>query len=79
MILEVRVYGGLEKLVPGASFGKPMEVEAPGGATAADLLRIMKIPEEQVFTILVNGTRTGKGDVLKPGDRVAFFPAVGGG
>lgn len=79
MILEVRVFGGLEKYIPGASFGQPMEVEVPGGTTSGDLLRLLKIPGEQVFTILVNGSRAGKGDTLKEGDRVAFFPAVGGG
>lgn len=79
MILEVRVFGGLEKMIPGAVFGKPMEVRADQGTTVRELLEIIRVPEDQVFTVLVNGVRTGKGDILKPGDRVAFFPPVGGG
>ncbi len=79
MILEVRVFGGLEKLIPGASFGRPMQVEAAPGTTAGGLLDLLKIPEDKVFTILVNGIHAEKGDLLKAGDRVAFFPPVGGG
>lgn len=79
MLLEVRVFGGLEKIIPGASFGKPIEVEADEGTTVGALLDMLKIPEDQVFTILVNGIHTGKNVLLKPGDRVAFFPPVGGG
>ncbi|MCL6611044.1 MAG: MoaD/ThiS family protein [Peptococcaceae bacterium] len=79
MILEVRVFGGLEKWIPGASFGKPMEVKTARGATVRTLLQELKIPEDQVFTILVNGVHASMGDLLRPGDRVAFFPPVGGG
>lgn len=79
MFLEVRVFGGLEKMIPGASFGKPIEVEAAQGTTVGALLEMLKIPEDQVFTILVNGIQTAKDVLLKPGDRVAFFPPVGGG
>ncbi|MFZ5633824.1 MAG: MoaD/ThiS family protein [Bacillota bacterium] len=79
VLLEVRVFGGLEKKIPGASFGKPMAVEADAGSTVGDLLQLLKIPADQVSTILVNGVHYNKEDLLKPGDRVAFFPPVGGG
>ncbi|MCL6478957.1 MAG: MoaD/ThiS family protein [Peptococcaceae bacterium] len=79
MLLEVRVFGGLEKKIPGASFGKPIAVEAVEGATVDDILRMLKIPEDQVFTMLVNGVQYNKEDLLKTGGRVAFFPPVGGG
>jgi len=79
MVLEVRVFGGLEKLIPGASFGKPMEVRADQGTTVAGLLKMLQIPEDQVFSILVNGVHYDKGNLLSDGDRVAFFPPIGGG
>ncbi len=79
MILEVRVFGGLEKSIPGATFGKPLAVEAPEGVNTRGLLKMLNIPEEQVFTILVNGIHSGMDRPLKAGDRVSFFPPVGGG
>ncbi|MFZ5649511.1 MAG: MoaD/ThiS family protein [Bacillota bacterium] len=79
MILEVRVFGGLEKRMPGAIYGKPIEMNVPGGTTVADLLRMLKIPEQDVFTTLVNGIHSNREYTLNPGDRVAFFPPVGGG
>lgn len=79
MILEVRVFAGLEKQIPGAKYGQPVEVDAPGGSSAYDLLRILNIPEDRVFAILVNGVHAKKEDTLNPGDRVSLFPPVGGG
>ena len=79
MNLEVRVFGGLEKIIPGASFGKCIEMAAEPGITARVLLMRLKIPEEAVFAILVNGVHANIEKPLNPGDRVAFFPPVGGG
>lgn len=79
MLLEVRVFGGLEKLIPGASFGRPMPVEIRDGGTSRDVLAQLNIPENQVSTILVNGVHYQIEDILRNGDRVAFFPPVGGG
>lgn len=79
MIVEVRVFGGLEKKIPGASYGKPMQVEVPGGTSVGELINILNIPERDVFAILVNGVHSPKENELRPEDRVAFFPPVGGG
>jgi len=79
VILEVRVFSGLEKQISGAKYGEPMEVDAPEGTSIYDLMRILDISEEMVFAILVNGIHANKGDILNSGDRVAFFPPVGGG
>ncbi|MBO8138190.1 MAG: MoaD/ThiS family protein [Desulfotomaculum sp.] len=79
MLLEVRLYSGLEKYVQGAKYGKPMKVEMPDGTTGRQLLDKLGIPQEQVFSILVNGTHRDRDEVMEDGDRVALFPPVGGG
>jgi len=79
LIVEVRVFGGLEKKIPGASYGKPMEIDVPDGTSVKELIDMLNIPPGDVFTILVNGVNTPKENALKQGDRVAFFPPVGGG
>lgn len=79
MKVEIRVFGGLEKNIPGAIYGKPIEMDVPGSTTVISLLEMLNIPEKQVFTILVNGIHAKKEQILESGDRVAFFPPVGGG
>nr|WP_245574345.1 MoaD/ThiS family protein [Desulfovirgula thermocuniculi] len=77
--LEVRVFSGLEKYIPGARFGQAIEVERPEGTTLADLVDSLGIPRDQVFAALVNGRHAPLDRVLQPGDRVSLFPPVGGG
>jgi molybdopterin converting factor small subunit len=77
--VEVRVFSGLEKYIPGARFGKPIPVEIADGYTARMLLEKLNIPEKDVFTILINGLHKNLDDVLCDGDRVSLFPPVGGG
>lgn len=79
MLLEVRVFSGLERFIPGGSFGKPIPVELQKGATARAILEHLGIPEDQVFTILVNGRHAELDDAVPDGARVSLFPPVGGG
>ncbi|OPZ72526.1 MAG: ThiS family protein [Firmicutes bacterium ADurb.Bin456] len=79
MKIEVRVFSGLEKFIPGARFGKPMSVDITEHFTGRMLLEKLNIPEKEVFTILVNGSHRDPGDVFNDGDRVSLFPPVGGG
>ena len=79
MVVEVRVFSGLEKFIQGATYGKPIEVDVGEGTTVGDLIKTLKIPEEDIFAILINGVHSNKDYLLKEKDRVAFFPPVGGG
>lgn len=79
LLLEVRLYSGLEKFVENAVYGQPLPVELPQKATVEVLLEKLAIPQEQVFSILVNGIHHNLNDQLSEGDRVALFPPVGGG
>lgn len=79
MLLEVRLYSGLENFVENATYGKPLAVEVPMDTTVQMLLEKLDIPTEQVFSILVNGIHHNFNDKLSEGDRVALFPPVGGG
>ncbi|MEW6425260.1 MAG: MoaD/ThiS family protein [Bacillota bacterium] len=79
MEVEVRVYSGLEKFVPGAGPGKALLVQVPEGATGRELIAQLQIPSDQIFTMFVNGRHALPEQVLQPGDRVALFPPIGGG
>ena len=79
MQLEVRVFSGLEKLIPGTRFGQPIKVDITEHFTCRLLLDNLNLPEKEVFIILVNGVNKALDDALADGDRVSLFPAVGGG
>jgi len=79
MQVELRVFSGLEKFMPHKRFGEPLGIELDQGGTVRDLLEKTGIPEEQVFTVLVDGRHQPLGYVLHEGARVSLFPPVGGG
>jgi len=77
--VEVRVFSGLENYIPGATFGEVIPVSITDGFTGKELIKSLNIPEDKVFTFLVNGVHKNLDVILKDGDRVSLFPAVGGG
>ncbi|TYO97227.1 MoaD/ThiS family protein [Desulfallas thermosapovorans] len=77
--VEVRVFSGLEKFLPGVGFGQPLPVELPAGATIRDLLHKIGVPEDQVFTVLVDGRHQTLDYTTTSGERISLFPPVGGG
>lgn len=79
MQVEVRVFCGLEACLPGTRSGEPMAVPITPDESGRMLVAGLNIPEEKVFSFLVNGVRQDLSAVLADGDRVAVFPAVGGG
>ena len=79
MQVEVRVFAGLEMYIPGARFGEPIYVILSSGATGGELIRKLNIPEEQVFSFMINGVQKKLDDAMAEGDRISIFPPVGGG
>lgn len=79
MQVEVRVFSGLEVFIPGTTFGQVIPVRITEGFTGRELLKKLNIPEEKVYTFLVNGAHKNFEVTLNDGDRVSLFPAVGGG
>lgn len=49
------------------------------GLTVSVLLRERGVPADVVRVVIVNGQTAALETVLQEGDRVALFPAVGGG
>ncbi len=79
MKVEVRVFATLRRYFPDLSVGEPQVVELPDGATIADLLAALGIPQEEVKIAMRNSRQVDWDEKLQDGDRVAFIPAVGGG
>ena len=77
-MVEVRLLGGLDQHVQGATFLEPMHPTLPLGAKVSDLVAQLGISGKLVIAI-VNGSRMELDYPLSDGDRVALFPPVGGG
>ncbi|ABO50781.1 thiamineS protein [Desulforamulus reducens MI-1] len=78
MQIELRVYTGLERYT-GTRYGELINLSLPENSTILDIIKHFNIPEEEVFSTLVNGLHKSFETVLQEGDRVALFPPVGGG
>jgi len=54
-------------------------LEAPAGATVADILRELDVPDDLPIVISVNDEQADPSTGLNDGDRVELIPAVAGG
>lgn len=74
MTIKVRLFATLRN-----DRGKEVMVNGPEDMTCRYIIDKLKIPEEEVAILLING-RDGQMDTtLTPEDVVSIFPPVGGG
>lgn len=59
--------------------GLNMKIARPGETTAIDLAQEMAVPVGEIKFVMINGRCQPLETVLRENDRVAYFPAVGGG
>jgi sulfur-carrier protein len=78
MVLEVRLYATLRSYAPSSPSGV-VTVDLPDGSTVLDLAKKFEIDPEEIHLIMINGIGSEFDRVLIDGDRVGFFPPVGGG
>ena len=76
MNIEVRLFATLRPYMDGACKG---QLEMLEGATIADVVARLALPDDEVRLIFVNGKHEKRETVLHEGDRVGLFPPVGGG
>lgn len=57
--------------------GLALDIAAP--TTAGDLAKTIGLPLAEIKIIMRNGRHASLDDTVQDGDRVSYFPAVGGG
>jgi molybdopterin synthase sulfur carrier subunit len=80
MQITVRLLATYRQYLPeghDAQAGYPLQV--PDGAAVGDVLPLLPVPQTEVCTYFVNGRHAERELVLKDGDVLSVFPAVGGG
>ena len=75
MKIKVKCFATLAKFGP--QNDEPLEVTKD--ITVSELMKQINLKKEDVKIVFVNGVIVKLSKVLKEGDRVGFFPAVGGG
>jgi molybdopterin converting factor small subunit len=77
--VQVKLFATLRRYYPHLGIGEPMPVELQENATVAKLVIQLKLPDNQVKVVFVNGIVREGNYMLKDGDQVGIFPPVGGG
>jgi molybdopterin synthase sulfur carrier subunit len=77
--VHVKLFATLRHYRPGLGLGEAFPLELPEGATVADLVRQLGLPEEEVKIVFVNALFRDPDYVLADGDELGIFPPVGGG
>jgi molybdopterin converting factor small subunit len=77
--VEVRLYASLRKHQPDPNSNDAFIMELESDARLGDLLDKLKMPRQEVSVLMVNGKWEKESYLLRNGDRVGFFPLIGGG
>ena len=59
--------------------GLSVEIAAYGELSAEALADVIGIPRSEIKIVMINGRQSALSAVVRDGDRVAYFPAGGGG
>ena len=79
MKLTVKLSTTLRDHVPDYVPETGLQVEMPEGSTVAQLAQHLGLPPQDIKIVMVNGRQQKVSDLMRDGDRIAYFPAVGGG
>lgn len=81
MQLQIKLSTTLRNYVPGydPEKGLSLDIGPDDKITAADIASRLGLPAGEIKFIMLNGRYSELNADVRPGDRLAFFPAVGGG
>jgi sulfur carrier protein ThiS len=79
MALQVFLAMNLRRYSAAYSTETGYEVAVKSGTTVRDLTQLLRIPGEEVKLTFANGVAVPWETALEGNERVALFPAVGGG
>ncbi len=79
MKVYVKLFATLRPYHPGPNRSEPLTVDMPEGATAADLVPALNLPEKLVRHAFINNQQKTLDTRLVEGDKVNLFPPVVGG
>jgi sulfur carrier protein ThiS len=69
----------LRQYVPGYDPYRGISLEAPPGASCAQVIHRLGLPPREVTLIMVDGRRREADFILQGNERLGLFPPIGGG
>ena len=79
MKIEVRLFATLAAYLPDESDGRSAPLEVDAGSTVADAVRLLGIPDDMPFIVMVDGRDAALDRPLGDGDVLSLFPPLAGG
>ena len=73
--IQIKLYANLNEFTPAGADNYALDQ----GATVAELLDKLNIPQDKVRLIFINNLKGELNSVLEGGERVGIFPPIGGG
>ncbi|MGB9776592.1 MAG: MoaD/ThiS family protein [Anaerolineae bacterium] len=78
MKIRIKLLAHYQQYLPPNCSSSSYEAEVPAEARVEDVLAGLPVPVEE-SVVLVNGRTPQPGQVLREGDVLCLFPAIGGG
>jgi sulfur carrier protein ThiS len=79
MALQIFLNATLRQYLPGYDPYEGIALEVKPGTTVAQVLATLGVPAGEVALLMVDGRRQEPDFVLQGGERLGFFPPIGGG
>ncbi|MGF7184851.1 molybdopterin converting factor small subunit [Desulfitispora alkaliphila] len=79
MAVEVRLFATLRDYYPPDTVDGVYKYNPQGEETVRELAERLELPFVQIHLIMINGIQGNLDHKIKDGDRIGFFPPVGGG
>ncbi len=76
--VEIRCYATLREALPKEAEAGIYNYETDK-ATIREVVDELSLPKENLHLIIKNGTNVGLDEPVEDGDRIGFFPPIGGG
>lgn len=77
--IELKLFVTLDKYFPKKNKGEKNLIEVKDNMSVDEFIKELRIPEDMVKLIFVNGKKKPFDYKLKNNDRLGLFPPVGGG
>lgn len=80
MIIQVKLFATLRHYVPNSDRHLDRDKwDIKEGATVAQVLEMLNLPEKEATKLLVNGRNADREKILNEGDVLHVFPPIAGG
>ncbi len=83
MRITVKLFATLSRYLPAGTERNVAEIDVPDGATVADVIEWLGLPEEEVHMTLLDGRFVAPEErastPIAPGQALAIWPPVAGG